>query len=233
MRKLNWDRGKIVIFCDFDGTITQTDTLVYLLDNYGAKDWWDIERSLIRGEINEQEALKREIETLEVGWEEALDDLKQAVKIDPGFESFLRWTKSKSIPLIVLSGGFEEISWEYLSSDSYVDVEIRANRVEVRGKRWEVIPSERRRIRGRCNHCKSSSVVDFKQQGYVTIYIGDGTTDRCPASYADIVFAKDDLAEYCLKEGWDFILFSDFSEALEKIKRMMNEEQASSLKLQA
>ena len=212
------NKQKTIIFSDFDGTITQTDTLVYLLDNYGAKDWWDIEVSLMKGELAEMEALRREIDSLNVSWEEAMSALKREVKIAPGFYEFVQWTEENSIPFIVLSGGFEEISREYLSENGFRSLEIRANRIEVTGNKWKVIPSHRRKIKGLCNHCKSSSVVDAKQAGHFTIYIGDGTTDRCPASNADLVFAKGDLAEYCIKEGINHISFKDFRDLLVKMR---------------
>jgi len=208
-----------VIFSDFDGTITQTDTLVYLLDNYGAKDWWDIENSLMKGEITEIEALRREIDTLNVSWSEAMTALKREVKIAPGFSEFVQWTEVNSIPFIILSGGFEEISREYLSENGFRSVEIRANQIEVAGNKWKVMPSGRRKIKGLCNHCKSSSVVDAKETGHFTIYIGDGTTDRCPASNADLVFAKGDLAEFCKKEGINFVPFKDFYDVLSIMRK--------------
>ena len=34
-----------------------------------------------------------------------------------------------------------------------------------------------------------------------TVFVGDGLSDRCGARAADAVYAKDDLARWCAREG--------------------------------
>lgn len=198
------------VFTDFDGTVTKVDTLVYLLNKFGDPSWQDIEKQLEEGRINENAALNLEIDTLRVCWDEAITSLKDGVEIDPDFGRFINLLNSYSIPYYILSGGFEEIIRELLSNYPVPVSHIRANNTEISGDRWRVIPSRIERIKGLCNHCKSFSVVEAKRQGYKTIYIGDGTTDRCPVSQADIIFAKGSLAEFCKAQHIIFHPFTDF-----------------------
>jgi len=37
--------------------------------------------------------------------------------------------------------------------------------------------------------------------GGPTIFVGDGLSDRYAAAYADVVFAKNQLATYCAEQG--------------------------------
>jgi len=209
---------RYVIFSDFDGTITTADTLVYLLDNYGDPHWWDIEKSLLRGEMDEKEALRREIDTLCVTWDTALEALYNNIKLEAGFADFLKWIQDNKLPFIILSGGFAEISRALLGKYDLDHIEIRANSLEISGDRWRVIPAGRPKIKGRCDHCKSFSVKEMREDGYTTIYIGDGSNDRCPATYANIVFAKNDLEEFCKQNDVAYYHYADFNDILKIIQ---------------
>jgi 2-hydroxy-3-keto-5-methylthiopentenyl-1-phosphate phosphatase len=61
-----------------------------------------------------------------------------------------------------------------------------------------------------CANCKQAHVDSLKEKGYLTVYIGNGYSDRCPSGHADMVFAKDDLLEHCVREKIDCIKFRNF-----------------------
>ncbi|MBC8278363.1 MAG: MtnX-like HAD-IB family phosphatase [FCB group bacterium] len=210
--RLSFD--KLAIFSDFDGTITTEDTLVYLLDKYGTPDWWDIENRLLQGTIDEKQALPAEIDTLNVPWEEAINVLLEYIGIDPGFAEFLKWTENRKIPFTILSGGFKEIIGALLNHHFKNDFNILANSLEIDDCKWKVIPSELPKINDLCNNCKSFPLLEMKKKGYQTVYIGDGSTDRCPSSNADLVFAKSDLADYCRENSIEYHPYSNFSDIL-------------------
>ncbi len=208
----------ISIFADFDGTICPQDTLVCLLDKFGAPDWRNIEMKLESGELAEKDALKYEIDTINASWRQAISFLKEVVVIDPAFKDFIKWIRAKNINFTILSGGFIQISRELLSHHSLGDLEIRANLLEIEEGKWKIIPANRPRIKDLCNHCKTSSVVEAQQAGNRVIYIGDGTTDRCPATKADVIFAKDKLQSYCQENDIDYIPFNDFSDIIDHLE---------------
>ena len=51
---------------------------------------------------------------------------------------------------------------------------------------------------------------------YIKIYIGDGYSDFCPARHADIVFAKQTLANLCLQEDISYNDYQNFKQILSK-----------------
>ena len=53
------------------------------------------------------------------------------------------------------------------------------------------------------------------------IYIGDGRSDFCVAGRADLVFAKDKLADYCSDKNIPFIAFDDFADLLSRMKAVI------------
>ena len=55
----------------------------------------------------------------------------------------------------------------------------------------------------------------------IIICIGEGYSDRCAAKYADIVFAKDELAVYCRGEGIPFYEYTSFRQITERLEQML------------
>ena len=201
------------VFTDFDGTITEQDTLVHLLDRYAGPEWLEIERRVEDGELSEELGLREEIALLTVPWEEALASVLERVPVDPGFAGFAALCEARGWPLTILSGGLEPLIRAVLAREGLERVPLRANGLgfEPDG-RWRVIPAATPRINALCNHCKSHWLADAAGNGTRTLYIGDGTTDRCPAGRADLVFAKGALAEWCEARGLAHRRFARFDE---------------------
>ena len=219
---MNISSDRLAVFSDFDGTITMQDTLVYLLDAYGSPEWWDIENKLLKGTITEKEALPAEIDILNVGWDEAESAVLKHIEITPGFKEFKEWTDSLEIPFAILSGGFKEISAAILNHHFKSDFSIFANSLEISGKRWKVVPSNGPKIKNLCNNCKTFPLVQLKDKGFTVVYIGDGSTDRCPSENADIVFAKSGLADYCRENSIPYYPYTDFFDILNELIRMID-----------
>ena len=61
------------IFSDFDGTITNRDSIVFLTETFGAGPNLrnDIFEQIKSGELTVYEAIERELATVTVPWEEA------------------------------------------------------------------------------------------------------------------------------------------------------------------
>ncbi len=198
------------VYCDFDGTITEEDTLVLLLDRFGrplpdGRGWRVIEDD---PHMPEREKLQAEMDLLQVEWSEALAFLRDKVRIRAGFDRFVRSLAKSGAPMRILSGGFVEIIEALLPAECRKRVRIHANSIQVEGKRWRVIPAGTPRIRGLCNHCKSHHLEEDRER--VAVYIGDGSTDFCPALRAQRVYAIDSLMEHMKRQGREARPFRTF-----------------------
>jgi len=72
----------------------------------------------------------------------------------------------------------------------------------------------------RCACCKRNIMLTQSAENDVLVYIGEGYSDRCPAGYADVVFAKDILQTYCQAENISYhpyLSFRDIRRALEQL----------------
>jgi 2-hydroxy-3-keto-5-methylthiopentenyl-1-phosphate phosphatase len=55
------------------------------------------------------------------------------------------------------------------------------------------------------------AVLDAQARGPVG-FVGEGTSDRYAALYADVVFAKDVLVRFCERDGVRYVPWNDFDD---------------------
>ena len=210
----------LAIFTDFDGTITEEDTLVMVLDQFALKPWRHIEDLVTEKKLSEKEGLKAEFDLIDGSMNEILQYIKDNVKIDPTFPAFAHWCRMENIPLIVLSGGFKLFIKETFKKFSINhDIRIYANSVKVTDDKWKIIPSSLPKINDLCNHCKTHHLIEAKKDENTVVYVGNGNTDRCPAEQADIIFAKDQLADYLTQQQIPYHRFTTFSEIKSELQK--------------
>ena len=190
------DPERLRLFTDFDGTITEKDTLVFLAERLGGGPQMvqTIGRLIGEGKITLREGIAAEMRSIRAPFAEARALLREHVKMDPSFTSFARWCVEQRIPLTVLSAGFKEIVDLFISPEEFPGLEIRANSLRPdEQKGWQCVFRDQTGF----GHDKAQALREAKKQGHGVIFIGDGLSDRAPAEIADEVFAKPDLAAYC------------------------------------
>jgi len=183
------------VFCDFDGTITEPDTLCFLTERLGAgpEHYRETGRLLRAGALSLREAVARDVGTIRTPFAEAAALLRAHVAVDAGFTPFARWCAANHVPLTILSGGFEEIVELLLRPTGAPLHDVRANRF--RPGTWEC----RFRDDSPHGHDKAAALRAARAAGRRTVLVGDGFSDREPAAVADLVFARRgrSLADWC------------------------------------
>ena len=106
------DAGRLHIFTDFDGTITEQDTLVFLAERLGGGPQMvqTMGRLIGEGKLSLRDGIAGEMRSIRAPFAEARALLLEQVKIDPGFPAFARWCAQHRIPLTVLSAG---LKWQF------------------------------------------------------------------------------------------------------------------------
>jgi 2,3-diketo-5-methylthio-1-phosphopentane phosphatase len=194
------DAARIHIFSDFDGTITERDTLVFLIERVGGGPRMrEInDRLLADDKISLRQCLAAGMRSIRAPFAEAVRLLREHVPADPGFAGFARWCAEREIPLTVLSAGFRELIELYLPPADFPGLDVRAN---------TLVPDERKgwqcvfRDRSSFGHDKAAALRAARGAGRYVIFIGDGISDRAPAEVADEVYAKPPLARWCRARG--------------------------------
>lgn len=185
---------------DWDGTITERDTLHMVLERYGDLDVFrEMEEALGR-RLALNEVIARELRTVRAPLAEVVEWLVANVRLRPGFADLVR----RRAPL-VLSAGFHELIEPVLAREG-VDVAVVANRLEPRPDGWVA----RFRSTASCAVCGEPCKREALDGIAGFVYVGDGSSDRCVSLRAGRVFARDDLAVYLRARGVAFEPFLDF-----------------------
>jgi len=208
------DRNRLRIYSDFDGTITQKDTLMFLAEHLGGglQMVEAIGRLIREGKISLRDGIAAEMRSIRAPFAEAVRLLQANVALDPGFPRFAKWCVEQQVPLTVLSAGFKEIIDLFLPAEDYSELEVIANSVqpdETRG--WQCAFRDETPF----GHDKSKILREARKRKSYVAFIGDGLSDRPPARVADEVFAKHSLFEYCQAHGITCHEFKDFDEIRE------------------
>jgi 2,3-diketo-5-methylthio-1-phosphopentane phosphatase len=200
------------IFCDFDGTITDRDTIAFLTESFGAGE--EFRESILEEIVSERvsvfEAVKRELATVTATWEEAVVALREHVRIDPAFVDFADWCRAKEIPLIVVSSGMRPVVELYLADFA---LPLYAHPVDARPEGW---------LYRRDPSCDKKRLLERCAGRETLVYIGDGTSDVVAIPYADVLFAKTGryLAGHCARHGIPFHPFRDFRDVRRELERL-------------
>jgi len=195
-----------MVFCDFDGTITQVDVTDQILSQFAHPSWQEIEQEWVRGVIGSRECLERQLALVDASPEE-LDALVDAVPIDPGFLGFCRFLKRHAIPLYVVSDGFDYVIRRVLRR-SGVDGDLRngqhlfSNGLRVEGRHVHLsFPCLPAPCAHGCATCKAEIIRRVAPEQHPVIFIGDGLSDRFALERAELVFAKRQLLAFCREKS--------------------------------
>lgn len=191
---------------DWDGTVTEVDTLHMVLLEFGDPEvYLQAERSLGR-KLTLHEVIALEFETVRAPLAEVQGFLVEHARVREGFAELAR----RFQPLVV-SAGFHELIEPLLAREG-VEVELYANRLEPGPDGWRA----RFRDAAPCPVCGEPCKRASLPAGPV-VYAGDGYSDRCAARAAERVFALGGLAAYLEGEGIAYEPLTDFVELARRL----------------
>lgn len=206
---------KYAIVTDFDGTVTTLDIGNTLCLHFGTTTQEKIEHAY---------AVKEDAKTwmqchfgpITVGKSEFERIILDNATIKDGFIKLAKLCKQKNIPFEIASGGLDIYINPILKTNNVPDIPVycvqgtfTANGILIDFPFYPDTPLE---------VFKASRVKYYKEQGYTTIFLGDGPSDFNAAQEADIVFATDRLKDICIKNNVKFLEFNDFNTALQIVE---------------
>jgi len=210
--------GRLAVFSDFDGTISHPDTLNFLAETFSSVEFRRrIGRQIVSGEISLREGIQLEVNAIQGTLEEVLSLLRAHVQIDSAFPGFAVWCRQEGIPLTILSAGIKDVIENLLAPYDIHEVRIMANPLRVIQGKWSLEFLDDTPW----GHDKSRAVRQAKAEGYRTVFLGDGLSDRGAAETADVVFAKSGLARYCCEQHISHKPFASFSEVQDELIRFL------------
>jgi len=188
---------------DWDGTVTERDTLDLVLEEFGDKEIYErVEAELEAGRMTLNEVIAAEFATVTAPLGQVVWHVVEHACVRPGFAELARAHR----PLVV-SSGFHELIEPVLEREGLLDaVELRANSIEARPDGWRA----HFRIAAPCEACGEPCKRGDLPIGVEVVYAGDGHSDHCVSLAADRVFATDGLARWLDEQGVPYRPLTDF-----------------------
>lgn len=201
----------LLIACDFDGTITQRDTLHVLVEHFGEADLWDeLGPRLHAGLITVEQAMQLEFDQVRVSPRRARAAIREHAPLRSGFVEFAAWCRAEGHRLFVLSNGFRSVIEPLLDDAGLGYLEVVAHDAAFSEAGTQLLWSDRGVRCELCDRpCKRHPLRE-RWDGETVVLVGDGISDRCVAGLADVVFARDFLAEHLDAAGAPYHPFDDF-----------------------
>lgn len=200
----------MIVFVDFDGTITDVDTFDALVrDAVGDEIWDTIDAELMAGHLTLRDVLALQASHISKSQAEALAFVEATANIDPAFKPFVRAAVTHGAEVRVVSSGVAPIIRASLARAG-VDVPVFANDVDFAPTGWtlDFIDDSAN------GHDKAAAVRRAREAGLQTVYIGDGVSDFTAVHEAHRCFAKAGraLETYCRERGIPCTTFRSFAE---------------------
>lgn len=208
---MNRSRGfPVAILCDFDGTITPIDISDLIFSKFAACGLYFSEQWL-KGLIGTREEIVSTFETVTAGKSE-IEAALLGIPIDETFAELLAFARVTGIELAIVSDGLDWPIEVVLREHGIQGVRVYSNHMVFDGEKigfefpWYDPSTPHYGV------CKPLIIQSYHAKGCNVIFIGDGLSDQAAVKEADLVFAKDGLADYCRENGIKALTYTNFTD---------------------
>ncbi|MEK4086246.1 2-hydroxy-3-keto-5-methylthiopentenyl-1-phosphate phosphatase [Psychrobacillus sp. FSL K6-1415] len=210
--------SKLVVFCDFDGTITNQDNIMAIMEKFAPPEWTPIKEDILSQRISIRDGVAKMFSLLPIESKDEIISfvLEQAV-IRDGFSEFVSFTKNHNIPLYIVSGGIDFFVHELLEpfrpfAGVYCNVsDFSKDTIHIE---FPHSCDEQCTSQG-CGCCKPSIIRTLLDQEAMSVVIGDSITDLEAAKLGDIIIARDFLIEKCEELNIPYEPFENFHDVID------------------
>ncbi len=209
---------KKIFFLDFDGTISLEDTCYLMIEKFCRPGWQELNEQWERGELGTIECARCTFELFDASRDELLQFCRQ-LPIDPDFPDFVARAEQRGDKIYILSDGYDLNIKTILQQNNLDQIPFYANRLHYSDGKFDITSPYHNYECGQCGTCKKSLLEQLREKEVQIVYVGDGTSDKCAAQFADIVFAKQELLRYCQAKGRQAIGFKSFKDIIQWLEQ--------------
>ena len=205
------------VYCDFDGTITKADTTDEVLSRLAGDGWLSLEEDWVAGRITAAQCMRAQIALVRHD-DAALDAVLDTMVIRDGFVELVHWCREQRIPLTIVSDGVDRFINRILARHELGHIPVFSNRLVSDQDTYALEqPFKRQGCAAGSGVCKCE-IVDVAPPADPMVFVGDGRSDFCVSGRAELLFARDRLAEYAEQRGQSYVPFDDFFDVLLELK---------------
>ena len=222
---------KIVIFCDFDGTITEKDNIVDIMAEFAPPEWKNIVDDIFSGRQSLRAGVHALFALISSEKHQAMTDfvLDRAV-VRPGFAEFVDFCRDHEMELLVTSNGIDFFIDPILAPYADRIPKVYCNTADFSGEYVNIIYPYTcdEHCDVDCGMCKTTVNRTYNSDDFCKVVIGDSITDLEGAKIADAVIARSYLEEKCAELGIAYDSFADFYDCIDALKRIHQKTEVSS-----
>ncbi len=211
--------ANLAVLCDFDGTVTLTDTFEYLLKKYAQGNWQQYDEQYDRGEITLREVMNKQGAMIRAPEMVLVAEMERVIGFRPHFDKLIAYCRTNKIPIGVVSAGIDFVINDLLRMKGW------NNLVKVYTAKAETTPNGIRfsfpRLRDKTSFGFKDDMVRFHHsRRRRVVYVGDGRYDMPALKLADYPFVvkSSRLAGLCRQQNIPAREITDFQEVLTAIQ---------------
>ena len=220
----------MIILCDFDETAAAQNVGQLLLDRFtpdplpsGMLHWRDIRQRYVDREISLAEYQEIAFRQLGARLSEQARYVRAEARLRTGFPELAEYCRQRGIAIAIVSHGLDFYVQAALSAEG-VDTPIHAVDTDEAGQTLTFsYPFADEDCASWPGNCKCAVLRRYRRDGERVIYAGDSASDVCPASQADVVFARGWLADYCRENGLPHSELTDFFAVIDYLETSVGE----------
>ncbi|MGF9820221.1 2-hydroxy-3-keto-5-methylthiopentenyl-1-phosphate phosphatase [Brevibacillus agri] len=217
---------KLVLFCDFDGTITEKDNIVAIVKKFAPPEWEALTKQILSQQISVQEGVGKLFQLLPSSLrQDIVDYIVQEATIRPGFADFVHFCREEGIELLITSGGIDFFVQPILAPFDLSGVPIYCNGSDFSGENititWPHSCDEH--CTNGCGMCKTTIIRRYDPATHYRVVIGDSITDLAGAKIADYVIARSFLAEKAQELALPHSTFATFHDVIGTLTELKQE----------
>ncbi|MED2255505.1 2-hydroxy-3-keto-5-methylthiopentenyl-1-phosphate phosphatase [Brevibacillus parabrevis] len=217
---------KLVLFCDFDGTITEKDNIVAIVKKFAPPEWEALTEQILSQKISVQEGVGKLFQLLPSSLrQDIVDYIVNEATIRPGFADFVRFCREEGIELLITSGGIDFFVKPILAPFDLDHVPIYCNGSDFSGENititWPHSCDEH--CTNGCGMCKTTIIRRCDPATHYRVVIGDSITDLAGAKIADFVIARSFLAQKAEELQLSHSTFATFHDVIATLTQLKQE----------
>ncbi|HUQ77448.1 MAG TPA: HAD-IB family phosphatase [Patescibacteria group bacterium] len=211
----------LVVLIDFDGTIARADVSDEVMYRFADRAAWaPLEAAYLRGDIGSRTLLTRQTALLS-GDVAAISGIGETEELDPHFVPFVAAMREHGVPIEVVSDGFGFFVRPALGRLGLADLPVFTARTTFAGAAARIDFPDGHPTCRVCGTCKRERILSHQAAGSFVVFVGDGFSDLYAAGHADLVYAKDHLAELCAGQGWAYRPWTSFADIQAEVMELL------------
>lgn len=214
-----------MIFCDFDGTITEKDNIIDIMKQFAPPEWETIVDEIFAKERSLRDGVHKMFSLIPSSLRQEITDfVLERANVREGFADFVAYCKKNGIELLVTSNGIDffikpilapyesEINRIYCNDSDFSDETINIIYPYPCDEHCDVD----------CGMCKTTIIRSYDSASYLKVVIGDSITDLEGAKIADAVIARSYLQKKCEELNIPYYPFSTFTDCIQALADLKN-----------